>query len=269
LNPRRTFRPVRDFQSRSLDRSDTSPSDRQGTTPGVRSCTATFSYQNRHTSSTAGRRRHGFVTRRQAESTARASMQDLTPGWSEAEKEGFEPSRQGFSPPNALAGRRLQPLGHFSAGSQNTASPLEARPPRELLRSRTRGPRASEIPTGLLCAQPRRGGRAVECGGLENRSGRFRPARVQIPPPPLGSAETGLSKGLGASAGCPKLGALSAPEPRRPPESPRDRRHWRAPGSASVSLPTASSRGRPRQARSDRSRGVGSRRCPGRRSTGR
>src|SRR5207248_9264364 len=26
LNPRRTFRPVRDFQSRSLDRSDTSPS---------------------------------------------------------------------------------------------------------------------------------------------------------------------------------------------------------------------------------------------------
>src|SRR2546421_12047154 len=33
---------------------------------------------------------------------------------SEAEKEGFEPSRQGFSPPNALAGRRLQPLGHFS-----------------------------------------------------------------------------------------------------------------------------------------------------------
>jgi hypothetical protein len=35
----------------------------------------------------------------------------------EAEKEGFEPSRQGFSPPNALAGRRLQPLGHFSGSS--------------------------------------------------------------------------------------------------------------------------------------------------------
>src|SRR5919198_5718422 len=31
----------------------------------------------------------------------------------------------------------------------------------------------------------RRGGRAVECGGLENRFGRFRPTRVQIPPPPL------------------------------------------------------------------------------------
>src|SRR5690242_4387933 len=38
-------------------------------------------------------------------------------GRNEAEKEGFEPSRQGFSPPNALAGRRLQPLGHFSASS--------------------------------------------------------------------------------------------------------------------------------------------------------
>ena len=32
---------------------------------------------------------------------------------------------------------------------------------------------------------PRRGGRAVECGGLENRYRRFRRSRVQIPPPPL------------------------------------------------------------------------------------
>jgi hypothetical protein len=39
---------------------------------------------------------------------------------SEAEKEGFEPSRQGFSPPNALAGRRLQPLGHFSGRGQDS-----------------------------------------------------------------------------------------------------------------------------------------------------
>src|SRR5919109_4920958 len=38
----------------------------------------------------------------------------------------------------------------------------------------------------------RRGGRAVECGGLENRFGRFRPTRVQIPPPPLGQAENPL-----------------------------------------------------------------------------
>src|SRR5213075_1782306 len=31
----------------------------------------------------------------------------------------------------------------------------------------------------------RRGGRAVECGGLENRFGPLGPTRVQIPPPPL------------------------------------------------------------------------------------
>ena len=30
-----------------------------------------------------------------------------------SEKEGFEPSRQ-ITPPNTLAGCRLQPLGHFS-----------------------------------------------------------------------------------------------------------------------------------------------------------
>src|SRR3954468_12114622 len=35
-----------------------------------------------------------------------------------------------------------------------------------------------------------RGGRAVECGGLENRFGPLGPTRVQIPPPPLDSADT-------------------------------------------------------------------------------
>ena len=36
-----------------------------------------------------------------------------------------------------------------------------------------------------LIAARRRGGRAVECAGLENRYGRFRPSRVRIPPSPL------------------------------------------------------------------------------------
>src|SRR3954465_16038128 len=45
-------------------------------------------------------------------------------------------------------------------------SPLAQRPPR-------------------LCAHPRRGGRAVECGGLENRYPSLGGSRVQIPPPPL------------------------------------------------------------------------------------
>src|SRR6266511_4394154 len=37
---------------------------------------------------------------------------------------------------------------------------------------------------------PRRGGRAVECGGLENRFGLLGPTRVQIPPPPLRRAKS-------------------------------------------------------------------------------
>src|SRR4051812_18331553 len=48
-----------------------------------------------------------------------------------------------------------------------------------------RGFKNQRIPCRLAANAPRRGGRAVECGGLENRFGRFRPTRVQIPPPPL------------------------------------------------------------------------------------
>jgi hypothetical protein len=53
-------------------------------------------------------------------------------------------------------------------------------------RSRVAWATLSGRPDGL----PRRGGRAVECGGLENRFGRFRPTRVQIPPPPLNQCGT-------------------------------------------------------------------------------
>jgi hypothetical protein len=65
--------------------------------------------------------------RRPAPRQRRASARS---GRSGTEKEGFEPSRQGFSPPNALAGRRLQPLGHFSGPAQDTAG-LRRRPRRE------------------------------------------------------------------------------------------------------------------------------------------
>src|SRR5207248_5320097 len=56
--------------------------------------------------------KHGFPHEAEPARRSRAAK---------AEKEGFEPSRQGFSPPNALAGRRLQPLGHFSGGAKGTA----------------------------------------------------------------------------------------------------------------------------------------------------
>src|SRR5215467_16392105 len=49
-------------------------------------------------------------------------------------------------------------------------SPLAQRPPR-------------------VCAHPRRGGRAVECGGLENRYPSLGGSRVQISPPPLPGPE--------------------------------------------------------------------------------
>src|SRR5436309_3507797 len=50
-------------------------------------------------------------------------------------------------------------------------SPLAQRPPR-------------------FCAVRRRGGRAVECGGLENRYPSLGGSRVQIPPPPFVSHPT-------------------------------------------------------------------------------
>ena len=99
---------------------------------------------------------------------------------SKAEKEGFEPSRQGIPPPNALAGRRLQPLGHFSERETGYRNNFYARNP-----SRISIKPRSGLPCCAGRTAPRRGGRAVECGGLENRFGRFRPTRVQIPPPPL------------------------------------------------------------------------------------
>src|SRR5579884_13880 len=73
-------------------------------------------------------------------------------------------------------------------------SPLAQRPPR-------------------LCAHPRRGGRAVECGGLENRYPSLGGSRVQIPPPPL------LRPELAWLSGAPVYGAALG----RPAESARIR----------------------------------------------
>ena len=47
-----------------------------------------------------------------------------------------------------------------------------------------------------LRAHARRGGRAVECGGLENRYPSLGGSRVQIPPPPLDQAVSAQRSGL-------------------------------------------------------------------------
>src|SRR5207244_1875796 len=48
---------------------------------------------------------------------------------------------------------------------------------------------------GLRLSAARRGGRAVECGGLENRYPSLGGSRVQIPPPPLDRARSRASRG--------------------------------------------------------------------------
>src|SRR5579864_2268580 len=52
-------------------------------------------------------------------------------------------------------------------------------------------PRANKVTMSAATLVPaRRGGRAVECGGLENRFGPLGPTRVQIPPPPLNQPQS-------------------------------------------------------------------------------
>ena len=113
---------------------------------------------------------------------------------------GIRTLEAGISPPNALAGRRLQPLGHFSGRAHPSVGPCRA------------SPRAR-----VLCAPARRGGRAVECGGLENRYRRFRRSRVQIPPPPLVKPKPPLKRGfcLGDRQGGPGKGSLAEHHLRR------------------------------------------------------
>jgi hypothetical protein len=65
----------------------------------------------------------------------------------------------------------------------------------------------------LGAAKPRRGGRAVECGGLENRFGPLGPTRVQIPPPPLNQA------GLGSRPAAVEWLAVSRTFPVNPGKS--------------------------------------------------
>src|SRR2546423_9993234 len=71
LNPRRTFRPIRDFQSRSLDRSDTSPG-----APGYRASVATNAY------SSTGARANAHAPSMSASQAMPQDRSDTSPGQS-------------------------------------------------------------------------------------------------------------------------------------------------------------------------------------------
>jgi hypothetical protein len=87
-------------------------------------------------------------------------------------------------------------------GSGTMPTPSQyASPGRALLRTMAYHGCAAELASnpsfsapGRLRARTWRGGRAVECGGLENRFSSLGGTRVQIPPPPLNQAKSGTAK---------------------------------------------------------------------------
>src|SRR5581483_5729579 len=83
-----------------------------------------------------------------------------------------------------------------AAGRPNGAARREADHPRraaQLRQGPAHGPARVAEQRPLRCPG-RRGGRAVECGGLENRYPSFGGSRVQIPPPPLTAVGCRLSR---------------------------------------------------------------------------
>jgi hypothetical protein len=89
---------------------------------------------------------------------------------------GIRTLEAGFSPPNALAGRRLQPLGHFSAGRsgyRTLGPPTRAR--RDVRQA------TLSCPGGV----PERSN-----GAVSKTVRRASVSRVQIPPPPLNRGGT-------------------------------------------------------------------------------
>ena len=72
-----------------------------------------------------------------------------------AEREGFEPSIGVTYTP--LAGARLQPLGHLSAGSERLPNPVSAATPRRL----SRHPGADPAHAPPRAEAPRRPGAAM------------------------------------------------------------------------------------------------------------
>src|SRR5262249_587739 len=107
----------------------------------------------------------------------RAAAQPPPPG-------GGRPARRGVGRPVAIV---LRASAGVSIGGSRGVAPWEgANIPLPGLRGSLPDVcRTPSAPVALTCETNRRGGRAVECAGLENRYGRLRPSRVRIPPSPL------------------------------------------------------------------------------------
>src|SRR5262249_57727134 len=86
---------------------------------------------------------------------------------------GIRTLEAGIPPPNALAGRRLQPLGHFSERGTGYRNNF-----RHHFRVRER------LPCSAGRAAPWRGGGAAECAGPEIPLGGCSRTGVQNAPPP-------------------------------------------------------------------------------------
>src|SRR5436190_2179409 len=97
---------------------------------------------------------------------------------------------------------RFPPYAPFlrASGSPSVAAPRES----AVSRGGTGSGRAT------MPRRTRRGGRAVECGGLENRYPSLGGSRVQIPPPPLESADGLVEVASPAYRGTVRLGGTPA-----------------------------------------------------------
>ena len=106
-------------------------------------------------------------------------------------------------------GLRCSNLSSIRTSAISTRAPSALEPTLRRERAPVKAGAAAhpEAPTATL-AGARRGGRAVECGGLENRYPSLGGSRVQIPPPPLRSYRE-----LGASgeACVAQIGATASP----------------------------------------------------------
>jgi hypothetical protein len=149
--------------------------------------------------------RHPSATDAQPSRGAEEQRLPRVPG---TERAGFEPATH-LSARTRFPVALLRPLGHLSVwradALEQTTTAVAAR----------RG--GAPCRMGYSSSPPRRGGRAVECGGLENRYPSLGGSRVQIPPPPLEQAKNGPIPAVSARSRADSPSSCSARDRRNPP----------------------------------------------------